>query len=94
VDGEKLMSIEDKITETIDKYITPSVSMHGGKIELLSYDKEDKHVHVKLSGSCAGCASSIYTLKMGVEQTLQHFFPEDIKSISHEEAEITNPYYT
>jgi Fe-S cluster biogenesis protein NfuA len=94
VDGEKLMSIEDKITETIDKYITPSVSMHGGKIELLSYDKEDKHVHVKLSGSCAGCASSIYTLKMGVEQTLQHFFPKDIKSISHEEAEITNPYYT
>ena len=87
-------SIEDKITETIDKYITPSVSMHGGKIELLSYDKEDKHVHVKLSGSCAGCAASIFTLKMGVEQTLQHFFPEDIKSISHEDAEITNPYYT
>ena len=61
----KDQSIEDKITETIDKYITPSVSMHGGKIELLSYDKKDKHVHVKLSGSCAGCASSIYTLKMG-----------------------------
>jgi len=94
MDGKTLKSIEDKITETIDKYITPSVSMHGGKIELLSYDKEDKHVHVKLSGSCAGCAASIFTLKMGVEQTLQHFFPEDIKSISHEEAEITNPYYT
>ena len=94
MDGKTLKSIEDKITETIDKYITPAVSMHGGKIELLSYDKEDKHVHVKLSGSCAGCASSIYTLKMGVEKTLQHFFPEDIKSISHEEAEITNPYYT
>jgi len=94
MDGKTLKSIEDKITETIDKYITPSVSMHGGKIELLSYDKEDKHVHVKLSGSCAGCASSIYTLKMGVEKTLQHFFPEDIKSISHEEAEITNPCYT
>jgi len=87
-------SIEDKIIETIDKYITPSVSLHGGKIELLSYDKEDKHVHVKLSGSCAGCASSIYTLKMGVEKTLQHFFPKDIKSISHEEAEVTNPYYS
>ena len=94
MDGKTLKSIEDKITETIDKYITPSVSIHGGKIELLSYDKEDKHVHVKLSGSCAGCASSIYTLMMGVEKTLLHFFPEDIKSISHEEAEITNPYYT
>ena len=87
-------SIEDKIIETIDKYITPSVALHGGKIELLYYDKEDKHVHVKLSGSCAGCASSIYTLKMGVEQTLQHYFPKDVKSISHEESEITNPYYT
>ena len=44
MDGKTLKSIEDKITETIDKYITPSVSMHGGKIELLSYDKEDKPV--------------------------------------------------
>jgi|TARA_R110001592_G_scaffold218726_2_gene472770 Fe-S cluster biogenesis protein NfuA len=86
-------SIEAKIIETIDKYITPSVELHGGKIELLSYDKEDQHVHVKLSGSCAGCASSIYTLKMGVEQILQHYFPKDIKSISHEEGEVTNPYY-
>ena len=38
-------------------------------------------------------ASSIYTLKMGVEQTLQYYFPKDIDSISHEEAEVTNPYY-
>ena len=90
----KDQSIEDKIIETIDKYITPSIALHGGKIELLSYDKEDQHVHVKLSGSCAGCSSSIYTLKMGVEQTLQHYFPKDIKSISHEEGEVTNPYYT
>ena len=90
---DKDQSIEDKIIETIDKYITPSIALHGGKIELLSYDKEDQHVHVKLSGSCAGCSSSIYTLKMGVEQTLQHYFPKDIKSISHEEGEVTNPYY-
>ena len=90
---DKDQSIEDKIIETIDKHITPSVALHGGKIELLSYDKEKKHVHVKLSGSCAGCASSIYTLKMGVEQTLQYYFPKDIDSISHEEAEVTNPYY-
>ena len=92
-DPLKDQSIEDKIIEAIDKYITPSVALHGGKIELLSYDKEDQHVHVKLSGSCAGCSSSIYTLKMGVEQTLQHYFPKDIKSISHEEGEVTNPYY-
>ena len=87
-------AIEDKIRENIDKYITPSVTLHCGKIEWHSYDKEKKHVHVKLSGSCEGCASSIYTLKMGVEQTLQYYFPKDIKSISHEEGEVTNPYYT
>ena len=91
---DKDQSIEDKIIETIDKHITPSVALHGGKIELLSYDKEKKHVHVKLSGSCAGCASSTYTLKMGVEQILQYYFPKDIKSLSHEESEVTNPYYT
>ena len=91
--AEKSKSIEDKIIETIDKHITPSVALHGGKIELLSYDKEKKHVHVKLSGACAGCASSTYTLKMGVEQTLQYYFPKDIDSISHEESEVTNPYY-
>ena len=91
---DKDQSIEDKIIETIDQHITPSVALHGGKIELLSYDKKDKHVHVKLSGSCAGCASSTYTLKMSVEQTLQYYFPKDIESISHEESEVINPYYT
>ena len=50
--------------------------------------------YITPSVSCAGCASSIYTLKMGVERTLQHLFPKSVKSVSHEESEITNPYYT
>ena len=92
IDSSKWEVIEAGLKCIQGKGVVNSISMKFARPKedgQYYYDKEDKHVHVKLSGSCAGCASSIYTLKMGVEQTLQHYFPKDVKSISHEEAEIT-----
>ena len=55
--------------------------------------QQKKNVHVKLTGSCAGCAASSFTLKLGVEETLKEYLPNDVESVSHEEGEVINPYY-
>jgi len=82
-----------KIENILADVIAPSIAQHGGLIQLLSYDKEKKNVHVELTGSCAGCAASSFTLKLGVEQTLKEYLPDDVESVSHEEGEVINPYY-
>ena len=82
-----------QIENALADKVAPAIAMHGGHIQLLSYDEYTKNVHVKLSGSCAGCAASIFTLKLGVEDMLIKEFPDDVHSVSHEEGEITTPYY-
>jgi len=82
-----------KIENILADVIAPTIAQHGGLIQLLSYDEEKKNVHVKLTGSCAGCAASSFTLKLGVEQTLKEYLPDDVESVSHEDGDIINPYY-
>lgn len=82
-----------KIENILADVIAPSIAQHGGLIQLLSYDEEKKNVHVKLTGSCAGCAASSFTLKLGVEQTLKEYLPNDVQSVSHEDGDVINPYY-
>ena len=48
--------------------------MEGGSIELVSV--EDGTVKVRLSGACAGCPMSQYTLVNFVEATLKEKIPE------------------
>ena len=87
------MTVFAKIEDALADQVAPAIAMHGGQIQLLSYDEDSKNVHVKLSGSCAGCAASIFTLKLGVENMLVNEFPDDVYSVSHEEGDIINPYY-
>ena len=82
-----------KIENILADVIAPSIAQHGGLIQLLSYDEEKKNVHVKLTGSCAGCAASSFTLKLGVEQTLKEYLPDDVESVSNEDGDIINTYY-
>jgi len=82
-----------KIENILADVISPTIAQHGGLIQLLSYDEEKKNVHVKLTGSCAGCAASSFTLKLGVEQTLKEYLPDDVESVSHEDGDVINPYY-
>ena len=88
-----MVTTSEDIDGVLTEHIGPMIGMHGGSIELLNYDGEIGNVHVKLSGSCAGCSASIFTLKIGVENTLMNFFPGDVTSVSHEEGEIVHPYY-
>ncbi|NMX20949.1 hypothetical protein C5S30_00595 [ANME-1 cluster archaeon GoMg4] len=64
----------EKVKEVIEKEVRPALAMEGGNIELVSVD--DGMVKVKLSGACAGCCMSQYTLVNFVEATLKEKIPE------------------
>ncbi len=63
-----------KIIDIIEREVRPAVAMDGGDIIFQKY--EDKIVYLRLKGSCAGCPSSTYTLKMGIETRLKEYIPE------------------
>ncbi len=64
----------EKVKEVIEQEVRPALAMEGGNIELVSVD--DGVVKVKLSGACAGCPMSQYTLVNFVEATLKDRIPE------------------
>ena len=66
--------IEQGIVRVIEVEIRPAVAMDGGDIVFGGY--ENGIVHLHLRGACAGCPSSMMTLKMGIERRLQEEFPE------------------
>lgn len=53
--------------------IRPRIQMDGGDIEFVKLD--NKKVYVRLMGACVGCPVSMYTLKLGVEQTIKDQLP-------------------
>ena len=85
---EKSIEFKDEISKRIEdvlnEKIRPAVAMDGGDIQLKSY--KDGVVEVVLKGSCAGCPSSIVTLKQGVERMVKHYVPE-VNSVVAVEAE-------
>lgn len=71
---EKETDLSVKVEAVINESIRPFLQAEGGDIELVSVD--DGKVSVRLRGACAGCPGATYTLKMGVERTLQEHIPE------------------
>ena len=72
--GEGRSEIEKGIIRVIEEEIRPAVAMDGGDVVFGGY--EDGVVHLHLRGACAGCPSSVMTLKMGIERRLKEEFPE------------------
>jgi Fe-S cluster biogenesis protein NfuA len=64
----------EKVREIIEREIKPALAMEGGSIELMGV--EDGIVRVRLSGACAGCPMSQYTLRDFVESTIRRQIPE------------------
>ena len=85
--------IVKQISRIIEEQINPAVAGHGGMIELQDFDMESGRVLVLLQGGCSGCASSSMTLKMGVENMLQHFVPEVTAVDGMDDPNFNNPYY-
>ena len=59
--------------ETALAQVRPYIESHGGAVDIL--DVVGGVVHLRLSGSCQGCAGSAMTLKRGIEAALREGFP-------------------
>jgi Fe-S cluster biogenesis protein NfuA len=77
------------IKELLDTRIRPTVQEDGGDIIYKGF--EDGIVKLKLQGSCSTCASSIVTLKNGVQNMLQFYIPEvvSVEQVKDEVDKIT-----
>ena len=65
--------LRDKVEQGINE-IRPFLESDGGKIELISIEKNV--VKVKLLGNCVSCSVNQMTLKNGVELTIKKFAPQ------------------
>lgn len=85
--------IIEHIKHVLKTHVAPAVAQHGGKINFVSYD--DGALLLELSGSCAGCAGSKMTLKLGVERLLKEDVPEIevVEAVDDEDTDAT-PYFT
>jgi Fe-S cluster biogenesis protein NfuA len=64
---------EAKLQEILTN-VRPFIQMDGGDIELIAV--EDKNALSRMHGACVGCPSSIYTLKLGVEEAIRKEIPD------------------
>ncbi len=81
-----LVDVDEQIVveEALDQ-VRPYIESHGGGLELLEVD--EGVVHVRLSGSCSGCAASAMTLRRGVETTLRENYENFKELVAHEPEE-------
>lgn len=75
--GEEDDDVVLQIKDLIDDRVRPAVARDGGDIVFQKF--EDGIVYLSMRGACAGCPSSVATLKQGVETLLKHFVPEVIE---------------
>ncbi len=87
-----LSSEAEQIKEFIESAVNPSLAMHGGFIQLQSF--ENKVAYLSMGGGCQGCASSQMTMVEGVEAALKERFPfvERVMDVT-DHASGANPYY-
>jgi len=64
--------LAQKIEHVLES-LRPMIKGDGGDIRFVKIENEI--VYVSLHGSCVGCPSSIYTLKLGIEQALKEQIP-------------------
>lgn len=70
------MDLRERVEKAIEK-IRPLLQKDGGDVEVVEID--GNVVKVRLRGQCSCCPSSIYTLKMGIEDLLKHEIPEIVR---------------
>lgn len=73
-DLEEDAEIIGQIKEILDSRVRPAVARDGGDIAYHGFDKGV--VYLRMQGACAGCPSSVATLKGGIENLLRHYVPE------------------
>ena len=78
------MELTDLNVNYVLDEIRPYIEADGGYLEYvdIDYTKEGPVVMVRMLGSCAGCAMSAETMKMGIERLIQERFPEVIQVLN------------
>jgi len=76
-DGGEDDEIVVQIKELLDQRVRPVVAQDGGDITFQGFSKGV--VYLNMRGSCAGCPSSVATLKSGIENLLRHYIPEVVE---------------
>lgn len=91
---DKNTSLIEKINYIVNLKINPSLSTHGGSVEVKDLDEENGIVYVEFSGGCQGCSMAKITLKQYIEKILLESFPQ-IKEIQDvtEHAKGADPFY-
>lgn len=77
--GKATISDEDsdvvkQIKEILETRVRPAVARDGGDIAFEDFEKGI--LYLRMQGACAGCPSSVVTLKMGIENMMHHYVPE------------------
>ena len=68
------LDVETRIHRALEK-VRPYLQSHKGNVEMRGVG-EDGVVHLKLQGSCDGCASSAMTLKLAIEEAIYESAPD------------------
>lgn len=63
-----------QIRELIDTRVRPAVAQDGGDIVFHGFERGVVYLHMR--GACAGCPSSVITLKNGIENLLKYYVPQ------------------
>lgn len=71
---EMMDSISKQIVEVLETRVRPAVAQDGGDVEFERF--LDGVVYLRMKGACAGCPSSLLTLKNGIGNMLRHYVPE------------------
>jgi Fe-S cluster biogenesis protein NfuA/nitrite reductase/ring-hydroxylating ferredoxin subunit len=82
------IAVADRVAVALDS-VRPYLNSHEGNVEIVGI--EDDVVHLRLGGSCDGCASSATTLKLAVEKAILERVPEihEVRAIADTAANAT-----
>jgi Fe/S biogenesis protein NfuA len=84
--------IVKKVNDVLINEINPAIASHGGVANLLGV--KENRAYVKLGGGCQGCASSLATLKQGIEVKIKEMVPEILEVVDQtDHAAGENPYF-
>lgn len=67
------LDLETRVSEALDR-VRPYLRSHAGDVEIVHIS--DGAVHLRLQGSCNGCASSAQTMKLAIEEAIYESAPD------------------
>lgn len=74
--AEEDSEVVKAIKEILETRVRPVIQGDGGDLEYCGFDEEAGVVKLKLQGACRSCASSVVTLKNGIQNMLMFYIPE------------------